>query len=443
MSEAWIHAGLRRVLAHPRVRRSALLRSMGRSLRQAWTDAQVPATALPELTPLEALPSAETSPRLNLLVPSVNPEHVFGGIATGLRVFRFLLAETGWAGRIVVTDDGPRADGLANLAEFPAAPLEDDAAVPRRLVAANDRYGRRLPVRRHDVFLATAWWTAYSARAMAEGMPPAQRPRAPLLYLVQDFEPGFYPWSTRYMLALSTYRAERTVPIFNTSLLRDYFVRQDLPFAESYCFEPALHPRLRSRLEAAGAAARRKRLLVYGRPGVERNAFALIVAGLEAWLAQDREAREWEFVSAGQPHPDIPLAGGGVLRAVGRLDLEAYADLLESASLGLSLMVSPHPSYPPLEMACFGVRVLTNHFANKDLGGESARILSLDALTPASIAAALSQLARHHGRPLAPLGPFEQAFRDGGEGEMEPLAALADRLRQGAFFAPGAAHAHG
>ena len=33
--------------------------------------------------------------RINLLVPSVNPEHVFGGISTALKFFEELAAKTG------------------------------------------------------------------------------------------------------------------------------------------------------------------------------------------------------------------------------------------------------------------------------------------------------------------------------------------------------------
>jgi hypothetical protein len=49
-------------------------------------------------------------------------------------------------------------------------------------------------------------------------------------------------------------------------------------------------------------------------------------------------------------------------------------------------MVSPHPSYPPLEMAHFGMKVITNRFGNKDLSKLHDNIISLDELTPISIA---------------------------------------------------------
>jgi hypothetical protein len=55
-------------------------------------------------------------------------------------------------------------------------------------------------------------------------------------------------------------------------------------------------------------------------------------------------------------------------------------------------MISPHPSYPPLEMAAFGVRVLTNNFSNKNLSQVSSYIRSVQHPEPAGIAAALCLL---------------------------------------------------
>ena len=38
---------------------------------------------------------------------------------------------------------------------------------------------------------------------------------------------------------------------------------------------------------------------------------------------------------------------------------------MKRASIGISLMESPHPSYPPIEMALFGVNVITNIYESK------------------------------------------------------------------------------
>ena len=55
-------------------------------------------------------------------------------------------------------------------------------------------------------------------------------------------------------------------------------------------------------------------------------------------------------------------------------------------SIGVSLMLSPHPSYPPLEMAMFGMEIITNKYANKDLSKITKCIHSVDAIEPNNIA---------------------------------------------------------
>jgi hypothetical protein len=82
------------------------------------------------------------------------------------------------------------------------------------------------------------------------------------------------------------------------------------------------------------------------------------------------------------------------------LSLEAYARLLQETAVGVSLMISPHPSYPPLEMAHFGALTITNGFAPKDLAAWHDNIISLDHATPEALAEALAtQCARFAADP--------------------------------------------
>ncbi|MDA3858947.1 MAG: glycosyl transferase family 1, partial [Roseovarius sp.] len=94
-------------------------------------------------------------------------------------------------------------------------------------------------------------------------------------------------------------------------------------------------------------------------------------------------------ISIGQTHGDVTLPGGLTLKSLGKLPWEDYPDYLCSVDLGLSLMYSPHPSHPPIEMAASGVRVITNQFGPKDLSQLSPAILSVPATAP-DLADALS-----------------------------------------------------
>jgi hypothetical protein len=125
-----------------------------------------------------------------------------------------------------------------------------------------------------------------------------------------------------------------------------------------------------------------------------RNGFPLIVEGLRAWHAAYAGDDRWSVVSAGQEHADIDLGGGMTMRSHGKLDLASYAQLMRSSAIGVSIMVSPHPSYPPLEMAEAGLLVLTNRFGAKDLSTWHTNITSLRGVSAEAFAADLADLCR-------------------------------------------------
>ena len=75
----------------------------------------------------------------------------------------------------------------------------------------------------------------------------------------------------------------------------------------------------------------------------------------------------------------------------GKASLEDYADYLNQALVGVSLMISPHPSYPPLEMAEAGLATITNAYAGKDLRRRFENIVSLTHLDPRSLADAIEE----------------------------------------------------
>ena len=121
-----------------------------------------------------------------------------------------------------------------------------------------------------------------------------------------------------------------------------------------------------------------------------RNCYPAVTAGLRLWADTYAKASEWEVVSAGLPHPPVTLARDKAMVSLGKLPLSDYAELLRETGVGLSLMASPHPSYPPLEMAHFGVRTVTNAYTCKDLSTSHPNITSLITIEPASIAHALA-----------------------------------------------------
>jgi O-antigen biosynthesis protein len=336
-----------------------------------------------------AITNAASEPRVNLVLLGARKDLAFGGVDTALRFFDAIRQHYKRSRIIVLTEDNRDHDHL----RWPGRELETQSANSPHTVAYLKQDDLRLLVENEsDHFVATHWITAYYIASLREFQAASGRaPASPFVYLIQDFEPGFYPWSSRYLLASATYtKPNDTIAVFNTQLLKDYFEGQGYPFPASYVFEPKLNPSLAAFKSRLPQHKKRRLILVYGRPGVSRNAFELVTETLFAFAETYKNAGAWEILSLGESHRNIGLPNGLAIKTEGKVTLDRYAEHLLDASVGLSLMVSPHPSYPPLEMAEFGVRVVTNRFANKDLSERTSNIVSISDARPATLAKALA-----------------------------------------------------
>lgn len=350
-----------------------------------------------EVTPV--LPRADQESeelRLNLIVPSVDKKHVFGGIATAIHFFEDLVCRFDHCKVRIISLDAPVCpENLAISGKYQIVKSDQDSKEDFQLVEYCDRYQKSIPVWRKDVFISTGWWTAYTIRSVLLWQAEHYHQKLnPLIYLIQDYEPGFYPWSSRYLMADSTYQMDIPVfAVFNSMQLRDFFSKEGYVFAKNWCFEPVLNQKLKQFLPSQNQKVSKKRqIIVYGRPGTARNAFEVIVAALKLWASRQQDAEAWKVYSAGEVHPNIDLGNGLKLHSVGKLSLEDYARCMMETYAGISLMVSPHPSYPPLEMSTFGIRTITNHYANKDISSFNNNIISLRSAAPENIAEQLCRL---------------------------------------------------
>lgn len=408
--------------------------NLARALRKAASRLEGPAlpspvqTSIAEIVPCHARTSSG-GVRLNLLLPSINARHYFGGIHTAVVLYRQML-ERFPRSRIILTDAAPEQDALRRFPDHALVSLEDDATASRQIVAFNDRYARTLPVTPDDCWLSTAWWTAYAVQQLTAWQGNQYGAQGRSAYLIQDFEPGFYPWSSQSLVALGTYRPEQDIAVFNTSQLADYFDHCGIAFRDRFVFEPTLNEGLITALSLQNEAPsqRTKRILIYGRPSTPRNAFELICESLRVWAATMPGASDWEVLSAGELQEDIDL-GGIRIHALGKLDIDAYAELLGSCAVGLSLMVSPHPSYPPLEMAAFGMGVVTNPFQNKQMDGVFPGLRSAEPMSPLGIAATLAaecQAALARDMRPYPVADMQHPFVSGsGVAAIAPALATA------------------
>jgi len=340
-----------------------------------------------ETRPIHTYPSRNERPRLNLIVPTVNPKQTFGGVATALRLFSEWTESLGpeFDKRIIVTDACIEADGYAALPNYVPTPFGASLdEIDQALVDANERGGGRLDLRCRDIFVATAWWTADFALDIGKDRKRHFGKDIPFIYIIQDDEPYFYGWSAKFAMAAATYRhPNQTIAVINSEELFAVLTAKH-KFRETFY----LPYRLNAQIDTMLAPKPRERcILVYGRPAVVRNAFELICEGLRHWQQCDPiRASRWSIVFLGEEFDEglvYPVQNASI---EGKVSLDLYADFLNRASVGISLMISPHPSYPPLEMAEAGLATITNSFVGKDLRIRYPGIVSIDDLTPDSLA---------------------------------------------------------
>jgi O-antigen biosynthesis protein len=325
-----------------------------------------PQDLLPWFSPLnlEINPTLECTPYLNVLVPGLAMKHMSGGPNTALNLAG-RLAGAGIPIRFCSTnapldeDHTPFWEHVCRLADLQTKP--DNA----ELVDMSARL-KEHQIGKNDIFMATAWWTAQMAKYAIK-----MTDNKTFIYLIQDYEPILHPASTPQVLAEETY-SEDHIGVINTELLHEFLIKQkigrysDEEFAKNaLVFNPAVDRTLFYPI--ARKTSSKKKFLFYARPNNGlRNLFEIGVAALQKCIFDGiLDPNSWEFIGMGENFSPVDLGFGCTLRAAQWQDLDGYAKQMREADILLSLMLSPHPSYPPLEMALCGRSVITNVYFNK------------------------------------------------------------------------------
>lgn len=309
----------------------------------------------PETLLLNGVRQSSINQSVNLLVPSANPKQAFAGVRTAVEFASLVAAELGLPLRVGTT----AARGATNPGPLHPSFLQEGASNVDLFRLAD---GESMPSSSSDIWVATHWTTAHALDIAARlGRIDPTR----VIYLVQDYEPGFEPWSTSFALARATYHAGFTI-VCNSLPLAGYLeAQEDLEIPTDRVFAPHLSDsRLR---EVASGRHRDSRIgvLFYARPTKPRNLFALGSSALR--IAMDElgsEAQSCVFYTAGERHDPIATPAGVEVLQLGQTGWDGYFELLQRVRVGLSLMYSAHPSHPPLEIAVSGGSTVTNRFAD-------------------------------------------------------------------------------
>lgn len=321
-----------------------------------------------------------------ILLPTLNPTEIFAGIATALDL-GIGLAQRGVHVRFVATDLPLVCPHATRSFLTERIAVEQRAETLPRIDLACGVSAEKLAFSPGDDIVATAWWTAHVARSIiADPGIGAER----FYYLIQDYEPNFYAWGVDYAGAAETYTMP-CIPIFNTTLLRDFVMAQGFDFDgyDGLAFKPSIDIAQYASLHRVPGRSKR-RIALYGRPEVPRNMFPVCIEALaELVHALGLTSDDVEIISVGMAHDPIVLPGDVMVQSLGKLAMEDYPVFLTTVDIGLSLMYSPHPSHPPIEMAASGAQVVTNGFGPKNLSCLSPLIRSA-APTPGAVAQALA-----------------------------------------------------
>ena len=225
-----------------------------------------------KIAPLR-LPSGRRARRVNLLIPTIDLRHFFGGYIAKLNLAKRLADAVFACGSCRSIRSLPARAGAGD---------RDLQRARRRLrprrgrVRARIAWARGEPGRR---FIATTWWTAHIAHAALRELG-----RERFLYLIQEYEPFTFPMGSYAALAAESYTFPH-VALFSTELLRDYFRRRGIGV---YASGDRRRPRSRTRSPRSSlppppsSPAASRRLLFYARPEphAARNMFELGVLAL-------------------------------------------------------------------------------------------------------------------------------------------------------------------
>lgn len=206
-----------------------------------------------------------------------------------------------------------------------------------------------------DIAICTLWTTAYNLLRYNSTKRKC--------YIIQDWEPAFYPKGTVSSIAEATYTFGFTALAGTPALARMY---EKYKAGNVAYVLPSLLD-LSSYLSHTRPSRKKgpKRVMFYGRPDSPRNAFEL---GVNALTGLKRHyGDDVEILVAGSVFDETlyDFDGRGIQLA-GKVPYDRLAEFYASFDACLFLMYSEHPGVVPLEMMSSGVPVVVNSHTNAE-----------------------------------------------------------------------------
>lgn len=308
--------------------------------------------------------------RVSLVTDSINRGHLYGGVGTAIILAALVAQARGARLRLITRIERAQPEGLETVLETYGIRLAHDVELA---FAPFFDESYEIDYFEQELFITTSWWTT----AATLGTVRSEN----VVYLLQEDERMFYPLGDEHLRCARVLENRDIRFVVNSRLLYDHLVASGLTnVAErGIWFEPAFphevfYPRERPQ-------ATKRTLTFYARPNNLRNLFFFGMRVLDAAVTRGIvDLASWDLVLVGKDIPDVRFdEGRHKPERLENLSWTEYAALAGRTDLALCLMYTPHPSYPPFDMAASGAVVVTNRFGNKqDLSGYSENILCAD-----------------------------------------------------------------
>ncbi|UST54571.1 hypothetical protein NF681_05035 [Comamonadaceae bacterium OTU4NAUVB1] len=323
----------------------------------------------PALRPLPVFSIPASVLRVNIVTDSVAPSSLFGGVGTSIILGTLLANRLNATLRLITQHEQPDATVLNSILSSNSLSLENSFEV----AFAPNSGQMQVPVTNLDIFLTTSWW---STRAVLEAVPRKQ-----IAYLLQEDERMFYPFGDDRLLCSETLGEDEIPIVVNTQLLLDHLTGGPDAYdfkGRAIAFEPAFPSA--GTLGVSRNPDSKKKFFFYARPNNYRNLFWRGATALaQAIRIGILDPEEWEFYWVGKDTPKCTLPRGVRPTLVEGMDWATYQEFVAKMDAAFVLMDTPHPSYPPFDLAGAGVAVLTNkHGIKQDLSNYSKNILTCD-----------------------------------------------------------------
>ena len=324
----------------------------------------------PNIEPLPICSYSDSSAQINLVTDSLLDDSFYGGVATAI-IFAILLANSQDKKlRIITRHQNGGKDNFKALLDRENLRLTQSVEFVFCDLNDNNKF---IDASNEDLFITTSWWTTASVKKSV--------PHNKIIYILQEDERMFYPLGDEHLLCSETIASPEINLLINTKLLYTHLINDGFEniLTNGLYFEPSFNKSLYIKREN-DIQKTKQRLFFYARPNHARNLFFRGMEVLDKALQLGIIDLElWEIYFLGTTSDEIQFSNGYIPKTLPNLAWKDYVEFLKTIDLGLSLMYTPHPSYPPLDLSTTGSVVVTNKFKNKNsLENYSKNILVSD-----------------------------------------------------------------